>query len=70
MDKLMILDLKDYTDDMLVCEKYAVRAIIKKDDKLAMQLSNTGEYKISEGSVEQGETYKEELIREVIVSIN
>lgn len=65
MDKLMILDLKDYTNDMPVCEKYAVRAIIKKDDKLAMQLSNNGEYKIPGGSVEQGETYKDALIREV-----
>lgn len=65
MDKLMILDLKDYTNDMSVYEKYAVRAIIKKNDKLAMQLSNAGEYKIPGGSVEQGETYKDALIREV-----
>ena len=65
MEKLLILDLKNYTDDMPVCEKYAVRAVIIKQGKLAMQISKLGEYKIPGGGVEESENFESALIREV-----
>ena len=52
MERLLTLDLKDYTDDMPVFEKYTVRAIIMRDGRLSMQLSGRGEYKIPGGGVE------------------
>lgn len=65
MKKLLIIDEKDYTDEMPIFQKYAVRAIIKKGNKLAMQCSKEGDYKIPGGTVERGESYQEALIREV-----
>lgn len=65
MKTLFILDKKDYTDDMPVVEREAVRALIKRDGLWAMQKSSAGYYKIPGGGVEQGETYLEALIREV-----
>ena len=65
MKKLLVLDYKDYTEDLPVYEKETVRAIIRKDDKLAMQQSDIGEYKILGGVVEDGETHLETLLREV-----
>ena len=46
MERLLTLDIKDYTDDMPVFEKHTVRAIIMRDGKMSMQLSSRGEYKI------------------------
>ena len=46
MKKLLVLDYKNYTEDLPVYEKNTVRAIIMKDGKLAMQQRRTGEYKI------------------------
>lgn len=66
MNTLFILDEKNYTDDMPVFEKYAVRAIICKNGKYAMQCGKTGEYKIPGGTVEAGETFGEALAREVL----
>lgn len=66
MNTLFILDEKNYTDDMPVFEKYAVRAIICKDAKYAMQRGKAGECKIPGGTVEIGETFFEALAREVL----
>ena len=59
------MDLKDYTDDMPVFEKYTVRAIIMRDGRLSMQLSGRGEYKIPGGGVEGDESHVVALQREV-----
>ena len=65
MERLLTLDLKDYTDDMPVFEKYTVRAIIMRDGRLSMQLSGRGEYKIPGGGVEGDESHVVALQREV-----
>ena len=66
MEILFTMDEKDYTDDMPVFEKWAVRGIICRDGKYAMQLGNSGKYKILGGGVEKGETLVEALKREVL----
>ncbi|MBQ1397590.1 MAG: NUDIX domain-containing protein [Clostridia bacterium] len=65
MERLLTLDLKDYTDDMPVFEKHTVRAIIMRDGRLSMQLSGRGEYKIPGGGVEGDESHVVALQREV-----
>ena len=65
MRKLFDFDLKDYTDDMPLNERYGVRAIIKKDGRYLMQKSSAGIYKIPGGGVEAGEDFIEALVREV-----
>ncbi len=65
MKVLFTLDEQNYTDDMPVFEKYAVRGMICRDGKYVMQHGSTGEYKIPGGGVEPGETYMDALRREV-----
>ncbi len=65
MKKLLVLDYKNYTEELPVYEKHTVRAIIMKDGKLAMQQSHTGEYKILGGVVEEGENHLTTILREV-----
>ena len=65
MKTLFVLDQKDYAEDMPTVERYAVRALIQKNGLWAMQKSKLGEYKIPGGGVEEGESYREALIREV-----
>lgn len=65
MEILFTLDEKDYTDDMPVFEKWAVRGIICKNGKYAMQHGRSGLYKIPGGGVEKGETLMQTLSREV-----
>ena len=62
---LMVEDEKNYTDDMPVIEKYATRAIIRRDGRYAMQLGSDGEDKIPGGGMEEGETCVDALCREV-----
>lgn len=66
METILVLDEKNYTDDMPVFEKTGVRAIICKNGLYAMQQSADGEYKIPGGGMEEGESYEETLIREVM----
>lgn len=66
MRLLFELDEKNYSEDMPLLEKYAVRAIIRKGDKFAMQLGSDGEYKIPGGMMEPGESHPEALYREVM----
>ena len=47
MRTLMCLDEKNYTDDMPLFLKYAVRAVIIRDGRIAMQKAKAGYYKIS-----------------------
>ncbi|MCE5235563.1 MAG: NUDIX domain-containing protein [Clostridiaceae bacterium] len=65
MEKLLMIDAKDYTGDMPVFEKNAVRALILKGGLVAMQISKYGDYKIPGGTVEAGESYAQALVREV-----
>lgn len=65
MKILATFDSKDYQDTVEVYEKYSVRGIIMRNEKLAMQCSRDGEYKIPGGGVESGENYLEALVREV-----
>lgn len=61
----MVLDRKNYTDNMPVLEKYSVRGVIIKDGKVATQMARAGYYKILGGGVEPGEDFSDALIREV-----
>ena len=65
MRTILVMDEKNYTDDMPVLERVGVRAIIRRDGLLAMQQSAAGEYKIPGGGVDKGETLEEALAREV-----
>lgn len=65
MERLLTLDLHDYSDEMPVFEKNTVRAVILRDGKLAMQRSGAGEYKMPGGGVEDGESHTDTLLREV-----
>lgn len=65
MRTILVMDEKNYTDDMKVLERVGVRAIIKKNGLLAMQQSAAGEYKIPGGGMDAGETIAEALMREV-----
>lgn len=46
MQTIMILDEKNYTEDMPVFERFVVRALIEKDGLFAMQQGKHGEFKI------------------------
>lgn len=59
------MDTKDYTEDMQICVKHTVRAIIEREGLLAMQQGNAGFFKILGGVVEKGEAHAETLAREV-----
>lgn len=65
MRTLLVLDAKNYNDDMPVFEKFSVRGIIVRDGKIAMQQAGFGYYKILGGGVDPGETYEDALVREV-----
>ena len=65
MKRLLLLDAKDYTAEMTICEKCSVRAVIIRNGQVAMQQSKSGMYKILGGVVEEGETHEETLAREV-----
>ena len=66
MKLLFTLDSKNYTDDLDIIERFAVRGVICKNGLWAMQKSNTGEYKIPGGGIEKGEGKEEALYREVL----
>lgn len=65
MKILKIFDEKDYDDEMGVYEKHAVRAVIMREGKIAVQKSTRGECKILGGGMEEGESRKTALLREV-----
>jgi len=65
MERLFTLDEKNYSDDLPIFERFAVRAIICKDGKYATQQSKFGDYKLPGGGMEKGETREQALIREV-----
>ena len=65
MRTLYTFDKHNYSDDMEVFERFAVRAVIIRDGKLAMQQAGEGYYKILGGGIDAGETNEVALAREV-----
>lgn len=65
MRTILVLDEKNYTEDMPVMERFGVRALIQRNGLFAMQQSRTGEYKIPGGGMDEGETIEQALAREV-----
>ncbi len=65
MERLLLLDGKDYTDDMPEIVRIAVRGIIFVDGKLLLIEDNKNEVKLPGGGREEGESDIETLIREV-----
>ena len=66
MRLLFTLDLHDYTDDMPIIERHAVRAMIRRGDLWVMQQTGWHEYKIPGGGIEPGEGHLDALAREVM----
>ena len=66
MKKILVLDKKNYTEDMPVDVRYCVRGIIEKDGMIAVQRGYAGDYKIIGGGMEKDEDHFEALAREVL----
>ena len=58
-------DRKDYTPDMTLFEKNSVRAIIRKNGRVAAQKGAKGDHKLLGGGMDPGETPEDALQREV-----
>lgn len=66
MKQLFVIDLKDYDENWERSLRPTVRAIIKKDDQLAMVYNQKYDYyAFPGGGVEEGESFHQALIREV-----
>ena len=66
MNKLLVMDAKDYAPEMDEILRVAVRGIIFKDGKLLMIQSDFGELKFPGGGQEKGESDEATLIRETL----
>ncbi len=66
MQRLFVMDFKDYDENWKRSERPSVRAIIKRGEKLAMVHDMKYDYYMFPGGgIEEGESYEEALIREV-----
>lgn len=65
MKTLFVYDKQDYTPEMAVFEKYSVRAVIRRNGKLATQKGARGDYKLLGGGMEADENFSQALAREV-----
>lgn len=66
MKKLLVLDEKNYGEELEEIYRIAVRGIIFRDGKLLMIESEDGELKFPGGGMEEGEDDIETLIRETL----
>ena len=65
MKQLLLLDAKNYDEDMQELVRTAVRGIIFVGDKLLLIEDNKGEVKLPGGGQEAGESDADTLIREI-----
>ncbi len=65
MERLLLLDAKDYDDDMDVWARIAVRGIVFIGDKLLLLNDNKGEVSLPDGGQDEGESDADTLIREI-----
>lgn len=65
MERLLLLDAKDYDDDMDVWARIAVRGIVFIGDKLLLLNDNKGEVSLPGGGQDEGESDADTLIREI-----
>lgn len=66
MERLLVIDLKDYNEGWQRSKRPSVRAIIEVDGKLAMVHNKKYDYyAFPGGGIEEGETYQDALVREV-----
>ena len=66
MEKILILDAKNYGPGLPEIRRTAVRGIIFRDGKLLLINSNFGELKFPGGGQEEGESDMDTLIRETL----
>ncbi len=65
MERLLLLDAKDYDDDKDVWARIAVRGIVFIGDKLLLLNDNKGEVSLPGGGQDEGESDADTLIREI-----
>lgn len=65
MEKILIMDEKNYSSDLEELYRVAVRGIIFIDGKLLMIENNFGETKLPGGGIDSGEDDYKALVREV-----
>ena len=65
MERLLLLDAKDYDKDMDEFVRIAVRGIVFIEGKLLMIESDSGELKLPGGELDDGEDDCQALVREV-----
>ena len=65
MKRLLLLDAKNYDEDMDVWARVAVRGIIFIGDKLLLLDDNKGEVSLPGGGQDEGESDSDTLIREI-----
>ena len=65
IERLLLLDAKDYDDDMDVWARIAVRGIVFIGDKLLLLNDNKGEVSLPDGGQDEGESDAATHIREI-----
>lgn len=65
MERILVMDAKNYAPDMEEIYRVAVRGIIFIDGKLLMIEDSSGEAKIPGGGIDAGENDYQALVREV-----
>lgn len=66
MKKLLVLDEKNYSENLEEIYRIAVRGIVFRDGRLLMTESDGGELKLPGGGMEEGEDDVKTLIRETL----